>query len=265
VLLGFLGNILLTPIGEPAFRVTALSLVAVAAAAGATVVLVQRLTGSTIIGVATGLGLALTPVVWSNATRADPHPVHLAFVALLMLALVRWEQGRRDLRQESSAPDGSTVSPRSVDRRLILAAILFGLAAGNHSLTPAAHPADCPVRAVSRAGDLAPLEVRPRLHRRCVRDGGARVPRAADPRRPPAGAADLRQSRQRGMASGTSPSPSSSGARWVIRSPTLVTSSTSLSSSRRHSSACSRSSSRSPSWRPRGAHRDTPSCPASRS
>jgi hypothetical protein len=123
VLLGFVGNILLTPIGEPAFRVTVLSLVAVAVASGATVVLVRRLTGSTIIGVATGIGLATTPVVWLNATRADPHPIHLAFVALLLLALVRWEQGRRELDQVRA------------DRRLVLAAVIFGLAEGNHSLT----------------------------------------------------------------------------------------------------------------------------------
>ena len=123
VLLGFIGNILLTPIGEPAFRVTVLSLLAVAVAAGATVVLIRRLTGSTIIGIATGLGLATTPVVWLNATRADPHPIHLAFVALLLLALVRWEQGRKELDQVHA------------DRRLVLAAVLFGLAEGNHSLT----------------------------------------------------------------------------------------------------------------------------------
>ena len=123
VLLGFIGNILLTPIGEPAFRVTVLSLVAVAVASGATVALVRRLTGSTIIGVATGIGLATTPVVWLNATRADPHPIHLAFVALLLLALVRWEQGRRALDQVHA------------DRRLVLAAVIFGLAEGNHSLT----------------------------------------------------------------------------------------------------------------------------------
>ena len=133
VLLGFLGNVLLTPFGEPAFRITLLSLVAVATAAGTTVVLVRRLTGSTIIGIATGLGLATTPVVWVNATRADPHPIHLVFVALLCLGLVRWEHGRREL------PDGDAVDQerdeRRVDRRLVLAAILFGLAAGNHSLS----------------------------------------------------------------------------------------------------------------------------------
>jgi hypothetical protein len=148
VLLGFLANILLTPIGEPALRITVLSLLAVATAAGATVVLVRRLTGSTIIGIATGLGLATTQVVWVNATRADPHAIHLAFLALLLLALVRWHDGRRALIEADAPGDGAALpssgpaltsgsalpSPRSVDRRLILAAILFGLAAGNHSL-----------------------------------------------------------------------------------------------------------------------------------
>ena len=168
VLLGFIGNILLTPLGEPAFRITVLSLLAVATAAGATVVIVRRLTASTVIGIATGIGLALTPVVWLNATRADPHPIHLAFVALLLLALLAWEQGRRALHDRAEAAampasgaaraaetrpsDAGGVAPapetasapetaptpaerRRVDRLLILAAVLFGLAAGNHSLT----------------------------------------------------------------------------------------------------------------------------------
>jgi hypothetical protein len=149
VLLGFVGNLLLTPIGEPAFRITVLSLLAVATASGATVALVRRLTGSTIIGIAAGIGLATTPVVWTNATRADPHPIHLAFVAILLLALVRWEQGRLAIRDAARAADGDATgsghaddgrpgpappSSRSVDRRLILAAVAFGLAAGNHSL-----------------------------------------------------------------------------------------------------------------------------------
>ncbi len=143
VLLGFVANLLLTPIGEPAFRINALSLVAVAVAAGATAVLVRRLTGSTIIGAATGLGLATTPVVWLNATRADPHPIHLLFVALLLLALVRWEDARRELRDAAAdvpSEDGAdppadpVAAGRTADRRLVVAAIVFGLAAGNHSL-----------------------------------------------------------------------------------------------------------------------------------
>ncbi len=122
VLIGFIANVLLTPFGEPAFRINILSLLAVAFAAGATVALIRRLTGSTPIAMATGLGLSLTPVVWANATRADPHPIHLAFVALLLLVLVTWEQERR-----AAAPNA--------DRWLVAAALVFGLSAGNHSLT----------------------------------------------------------------------------------------------------------------------------------
>jgi hypothetical protein len=122
VLLGFVANLLLTPIGEPAFRINVLSLLAVAGAAGLTVDLVRRLSGYLALGVAAGLGLALTPFVWANATRADPHPLHLFFVALLLVLLVGWDDARR------------SASPRA-DRWLIAAAAVFGLSAGNHSLT----------------------------------------------------------------------------------------------------------------------------------
>jgi Protein of unknown function (DUF2723) len=122
VILGFVANILLTPFGEPAFRVTLVSLLAVAFAAAMTVTLVRRLTGSTAIAIAAGTGLAITPLVWANATRADPHPIHLAFIALLLVVLVTWEQKRR-----AGAADA--------DRWLVAAALVFGLAAGNHSLT----------------------------------------------------------------------------------------------------------------------------------
>ncbi|HEX5451404.1 MAG TPA: DUF2723 domain-containing protein [Candidatus Limnocylindrales bacterium] len=122
VLLGFIVNLVLSPLGEPAFRINVLSLLAVAAAAGLTVELVRRLSGSLILGVAAGIGLGLTPDVWANATRADPHPLHLFFVALLLLLLVGWEAARRH-------------SGARPERWLIAAAAIFGLSAGNHSLT----------------------------------------------------------------------------------------------------------------------------------
>jgi len=132
VLLGFVANLVLAPLGEPAFRMNALSLVAVAAAAAATVVLIRQLTDSTIIGIATGLGLATTALVWKDGMAADPHPIHLAFVALLLVALVAWERARRG--GVGRADEASTDEPRA-DRWLLIAAVLFGLAAGNHSLT----------------------------------------------------------------------------------------------------------------------------------
>jgi hypothetical protein len=142
VILGFIANLLLAPLGEPAFRINLLSLLAVAVAAGATTILVRRLTGSTIVGVAVGLGLATTPLVWLNATRADPHPIHLALVALLLVALVRWEGERRSAKGAWNGDDtgrdagrDAGQSERRADRWLVLAAVIFGLAAGNHSLT----------------------------------------------------------------------------------------------------------------------------------
>jgi transmembrane protein TMEM260 (protein O-mannosyltransferase) len=141
VLLGFVLNLLLTPIGEPAFRINVISLLAVAGAAALTVELVRRLTGSVALGVAAGLGLALTPFVWQNATRADPHPVHLFFVALLFVLLIGWEQARRGARAGdfstlgTSDAGGGRDRTGNPDRWLVAAAVVFALAAGNHSLT----------------------------------------------------------------------------------------------------------------------------------
>lgn len=128
VILGFLANLALTPFGQPAFRINVLSLLAVAVATGTTVLLVRRLTASTPIAIASGLGLAATPIVWRIATHADPHALHLAFVAVLVGLLVRWEYARR--AREAHA-----------DRWLVAASVAFGLSVGNHSLTLLLAPA----------------------------------------------------------------------------------------------------------------------------
>ncbi len=122
VLLGFVVNILLTPLREPAFRMNVLSLLCVAVAAAATVRLVQRLTGVVALAMATGLAVALTPYTWRLATHADPHTLHLALVATLFGVLVRWDVAQR-------------AGEASADRWLVIAAIVFGLSVGNHSLT----------------------------------------------------------------------------------------------------------------------------------
>ncbi len=67
------------------------SALCVAVAAGVTVDLVRALTRSTILGVMAGLGLALTPEVWSLATHAEAHTLHLALLAILLRLLVAWE------------------------------------------------------------------------------------------------------------------------------------------------------------------------------
>jgi hypothetical protein len=128
VLVGFALNLLLTPLGEPAFRMNLLSLLAVAAAAAFAALTIKLLTGRTLIAAAVGIGLGLTPIAWSIATRADAHALHLALVALLLALLARWEHARR----EAEDPPDAT---RRGDRWLVSAAIVYGLAAGNHSLT----------------------------------------------------------------------------------------------------------------------------------
>ena len=122
VLIGFVANVLLTPLGEPAFRMNVLSLIAVVAAAVVAAWLVRSLTGRTAIAAAVGIGLAFTPVAWAIATRADAHALHIAFVALLLVLLVRWEAAR-------------AAGAGHAGRWLVIAAAVYGLAAGNHSLT----------------------------------------------------------------------------------------------------------------------------------
>jgi 4-amino-4-deoxy-L-arabinose transferase-like glycosyltransferase len=122
VLLGWFASIVLTPFGEPAFRMNVLSAILVGVACALTVDLVRVLTRSTVLGIVAGLGLAATPIVWNIGTHADPHALHLAFVAGILWALVRWEQARRE-------------EPARADRWLVGAAVLTGLSVGNHSLT----------------------------------------------------------------------------------------------------------------------------------
>ena len=116
VLLGWLVNIVLTPFGEPALRMNLFAALSVAVAAAVTVDLVRVLTRSVALGVLAGLGMALTGIVWEIGTHAEAHALHLAFVAILLRLLVAWEEERRD-------------------RTLVAIAVVFGLAAGNHSLT----------------------------------------------------------------------------------------------------------------------------------
>ncbi|HSL77674.1 MAG TPA: DUF2723 domain-containing protein [Candidatus Limnocylindrales bacterium] len=116
VILGWIANVLLTPFGEPAFRMNLFAGLSVAVAAAVTVDLVRVLTRSVVIGVMAGLGLAFTAIVWKLGTHAEAHALHLALVAVLLRLLVAWEESGRE-------------------RTLIGAAVVFGLAAGNHSLT----------------------------------------------------------------------------------------------------------------------------------
>jgi Protein O-mannosyl-transferase TMEM260-like len=122
VTLGWLASLALTPAGEPALRMNLLSAILLAASAGLTVVLVRQVTGRTSVAVGAGLLLALTPVAWRMGALADPHTLHLALTALLLVVLVGWDGRRR-----ADAP--------GADRWLVGAAAVYGVMLGNHSLT----------------------------------------------------------------------------------------------------------------------------------
>ena len=122
VLLGWIANALLAPFGEPALRMNLLSAITLGAAAALTVVLVLALTGRTLVAAAAGLLLALTPIPWRVGSFADPHMLHLALVAAILILLVRWESRSRDGR-----PDAN--------RWLVAAAVIYGVALGNQALT----------------------------------------------------------------------------------------------------------------------------------
>jgi hypothetical protein len=121
VLLGWLASLLLTPVGEPALRMNLLSAILLAVTAGLTVVLVRRLTGRASMAIAAGALLALTPIPWRIGSFADPHMLHLALVAGLLVLLVGWEARVRDGRWDA-------------DRWLVAAAALYGVALGNQAL-----------------------------------------------------------------------------------------------------------------------------------
>lgn len=116
VILGWVANLLLTPFGDPALRMNLFAGLCVAVAAAFTVDLVRTVTRSAVLGVAAGLGFALTTAVWKIGLQAEAHALHLALSAILFRLLVAWEDDRRD-------------------RTLILAAVVFGLSVGNHSLS----------------------------------------------------------------------------------------------------------------------------------
>jgi hypothetical protein len=126
VLLAWLANLVLSPFGEPALRMNLLSALCVAGAAAITVDLVRALTRSLPLGMAAGLGLALTEFVWSIGTHAETHSLHLLLGAILLRLLVAWADGEPG---------------RATDRRLLAAAVVYGLAVGNHSLTLLLAPA----------------------------------------------------------------------------------------------------------------------------
>jgi 4-amino-4-deoxy-L-arabinose transferase-like glycosyltransferase len=127
VILGWFASVGLQPFGDPAYRMNLLSAILGGVAAGATVVLVTRLTDRRWVGLGAGLILATTPIAWQIANAADVHALHLALVAILLGLLVDWER-----RRSATAGDGLD---HRADRSLVAASVVFGIALANHNLT----------------------------------------------------------------------------------------------------------------------------------
>ncbi|MDQ3493403.1 MAG: DUF2723 domain-containing protein [Chloroflexota bacterium] len=121
-LLAWLASVLLQPLGTEAFRANLLNALLMASAAGLVALVVTLLTRRRSLGLAAGLLLGLAPTVWDNAVRADAHALHLALVASLLAVLLVWADRSRGGH------------PRS-GRWLVAAAVIYGIALGNHALT----------------------------------------------------------------------------------------------------------------------------------
>lgn len=121
-LLAWFASVVLQPFGNEAYRANLLSAILISGAAALTCILIVQLTRRPLLGLASGLALAVTPLAWRVALQADPHPLHLFFAALLLMLLVGWMQ-----RERSGAPRAA--------RWLLAASIVFGLSLGNHALT----------------------------------------------------------------------------------------------------------------------------------
>lgn len=121
-LLLWLASVLFEPLGEPAYRANLLSALLTAGAAALAAVAILQLTRRAPVALAGGLVLAVAPVAWANALRADPHPLHLFLAALLLVLLFAWGARER------------AADPRA-GRFLVAAAAVWALALGNHALT----------------------------------------------------------------------------------------------------------------------------------
>ena len=121
-LLAWLASVVLQPFGSEAYRADLLSALLMAGAASLLAMQVVQTTRRWWLGIVAGTAFALTPLAWQWGVRADPHALHVFLAALLLVLLGAWQAGRAD--------DGSGGA-----RWLFAAALVYGLALGNHALT----------------------------------------------------------------------------------------------------------------------------------
>ncbi len=131
VALGWFASVVLGPLGSPAFTVNLLSAILAGGAVGMSILVMRRLAVPLPIAVAVAVGFALTPIVWSIASAADAHALHLALVVAVTLGLLRWGALVAEGRDR---PDDPAAQARA-DRAVVLTAVVFGVAVANHALS----------------------------------------------------------------------------------------------------------------------------------
>jgi hypothetical protein len=122
-LLAWLASVVLQPFGNEAYRADLLSALLMAGAAALLAMRIVQATRRWPLGVLGGVLFVLTPLAWRLSTRADAHVLHVFLAMLLLVLLASWAAGQR--RGEARAGGGW----------LLAAAVVFGLALGNHALT----------------------------------------------------------------------------------------------------------------------------------
>ena len=131
VILGWVADHLLAPFGSTAFRMNLLSGILAAGAGALSVFVYRRLGAPALLAGAIAVAFALAPITWHIGVSADVHSLHIFLVVLVTLLLLRWDAAVEDARE---APDDEDLARRA-DRRIVLAAAVFGIAAANHALS----------------------------------------------------------------------------------------------------------------------------------
>ena len=131
VILGWIANQVLAPLGSTAFRMNLLSGILAAGAGAMSVLVYRRLGAPALLAGAIAVAFALAPITWHIGVSADVHSLHVFLVVLVTLLLLRWDAAVHDAR---AAPDDEQLARRA-DRRIVLAAAIFGVAVANHALS----------------------------------------------------------------------------------------------------------------------------------
>jgi hypothetical protein len=121
-LLGWLASVVLWPAGETAYRLNLLSAILVAGAAAFLALASHRALRRPLLAAGAGFLLAVSPITWWTATRADAHALHVFLLAVLLERLVTWAQAVR-------------AGSEGAHRPLLAASLVYGVSLGNHALT----------------------------------------------------------------------------------------------------------------------------------